>query len=485
MSGGFKMRVLLAKLLTCHYDILLLDEPTNYLDLAATIWLKDYLKDFKGTFIVVSHDLDFLNEVTNYTLVLENGLISKVKGGYENYLAIRRRLRTHMVKQFKEQEKKRKELLKFIQRFHAQPNKATQARAKKRMLDKMRSIVLPSNPHESIRAFHFPEAKRSGYRTIELRKISKSYKDTTVYKDFDFEMTRGEKAVLVGENGAGKSTLLKLMAGVIDSDSGERILGHNVRIGYFSQTRMDILNEHNTVLKEASISTPNSITDEQIKTILSVFLFNSNDVDKRVSILSGGEKSRLILAKFLVNPPNFLLLDEPTTHLDTDAIDALIKALNDYTGTLVFISHDIHFVRSTANIVFEVKNGEVRKFPGNFDYYWQKIKTQPQVPRAGAVSHFKPTKKIPIPEEKPEEYAREQKEKTHQKEHNIILAKKIKKLRKQRGKLEVECNVKTRIISNPRHSQDIIKYYTLLVKELEQQITKITHKINRLESQFL
>lgn len=207
---------------------------------------------------------------------------------------------------------------------------------------------------------------------ITLKGVSKSYSDIQVYSGLDFEVAQGEKAVLAGENGAGKSTLLKILAGVIDIDAGLRSLGHNVEAGYFSQSRMDVLNPQNSVLEEAYAAAPGYMAEEAIRTILGAFLFTGDDSYKKVSVLSGGEKSRLILAKLLINPPNFLLLDEPTTHLDVDAVDALLQALRDYQGTIVFISHDIYFVRSLANKVFEVKGGRVRKFSGGFDYYLEK-----------------------------------------------------------------------------------------------------------------
>ena len=213
LSGGWQMRTLLAKLLTFRYDILLLDEPTNYLDLNAALWLKDYLAGFQGTFIMISHDKDFLNDVTNYTLILENGSIYKVKGNYEHYEQIKAEKRTHLLRQSKEQEKKKEQLERFITRFHAQPNKAASVRAKRTALEKMEDIVVPPDPRESIGHFSFPPTKASGYKVMNLQKISKAYGDTVVYKDFDFEILQGEKAVLVGENGAGKSTLLKIMAG--------------------------------------------------------------------------------------------------------------------------------------------------------------------------------------------------------------------------------------------------------------------------------
>jgi len=231
---------------------------------------------------------------------------------------------------------------------------------------------VPADPRESIGNFSFPPTRKSGHRVVSLEGIHKSYGDIRVYEGLDFEITQGEKAVLAGENGAGKSTLLKILAGIADIDNGKRTVGYNVDIGYFSQTRTDVLNVENTVLQEAYSAAPGYMAEETVRTILGAFLFTGDDADKKVKVLSGGEKSRLILAKLLIDPPNFLLLDEPTTHLDVDAVDALVRALNSYEGTIVFISHDIHFVRSVANNVFEVKSGRVRKFPGSFDYYLEK-----------------------------------------------------------------------------------------------------------------
>lgn len=299
LSGGWQMRVLLAKLLTYQYDLLLLDEPTNYLDLNAALWLKDFLEDFDGTFIMISHDKAFLTEVTNYTLILENGQIAKVKGNYEHYEQIKAEKRVYLEKQFKEQEKKRQQLEKFVGRFHAQPNKAASVRAKRRVLERIEeeAVALPDDPRQSIGNFHFPATRRSGYNVARLEKVSKGYADIQVYKDLDFEITQGEKAVLAGENGAGKSTLLKILAGVVDIDSGGRVIGHNVDAGYFSQTRMDILHPDNTVLQEAYSAAPGFMSEETIRTILGAFLFSGDDSDKKVKVLSGGEKSRLILAK--------------------------------------------------------------------------------------------------------------------------------------------------------------------------------------------
>jgi ATP-binding cassette subfamily F protein 3 len=489
MSGGWQMRSLLGKLLTYHYDLLLLDEPTNYLDLNAALWLKDYLAGFQGTFIMISHDRAFLTDVTNYTLILENGSIAKVHGNYEHYEEIKEQKRTHLLKQFKEQEKKIKQLDHFVARFHAQPNKAASVRAKRRVLEKMEAgkIVLPPDPRESIGNFSFPQTRKSGYKVISLEGIYKSYGDIQVYNGLDFEITQGEKAVLAGENGAGKSTLLKMLAGVIDIDKGNRTVGHNVDIGYFSQTRTDVLNLENTVLQEAYSAAPGYMAEETIRTILGAFLFTGDDADKKVKVLSGGEKSRLILAKLLIDPPNFLLLDEPTTHLDVDAVDALVRALKSYEGTIVFISHDIYFVKSVANNVFEVKSGRIRKFPGAFDYYLEKRD------KVGDVVVERKAKPVAVRQtDEAKQKAKEQERKRREEEkkrkaHNASIRDKINKLVKKRESLELETYAKARALSNPRFYRDeeTAREYGRRMKEIEKLIREIESDIKALESQIV
>ncbi|MFH1691658.1 MAG: ABC-F family ATP-binding cassette domain-containing protein [Candidatus Omnitrophota bacterium] len=486
LSGGWQMRVLLAKLLTYHYDLLLLDEPTNYLDLNAALWLKDYLGGFKGTFIMISHDKDFLTDVTNYTLILEHGAIAKVKGSYHHYEQIKEERYVHLSKQFAEQEKKRKQLQTFVSRFHAQPNKAAAVRNKKKALERMDEIVLPPDPMASIRNFHFPQTRPSGQTVITLEKVCKSYGDVTVYRDFDFEISKGDKAVLAGENGAGKSTLLKILSGAIDIDSGQRKVGYHVDIGYFSQTRLDTLNMANSVLQEAYSAAPGSMAQESIRTILGAFLFSGDDVEKKVSVLSGGEKSRLNLAKFLINPPNFLLLDEPTTHLDVDAVEALVRALKSYEGTLVFISHDIHFVRSMANVVYEVKQGSVRKFFGNFDYYMEKREEEGFIPlgRAKKKGNDAAKEEAKLARQKTKEEEKHAKEEERaRKAHNTAIGARIQKLRKRQEDLQLESYAKARALADPRiyRDEERAKEYGRRLKEIEKLMVEIDKEVQQLE----
>ncbi len=492
LSGGWQMRTLLAKLLTVHYDILLLDEPTNYLDLNAALWLKDYLSGFRGTFIMISHDRAFLDEVTNYTLILEAGSIFKVKGNFEHYETIKEERRGFLIKQAKEQEKKRLQLEEFVARFHAQPNKASQVRAKRTALEKMEEIVIPPDPKESIRDFIFPQTRKSGYKVMSLENVSKTYPpDVKVYGGLNFEISQGEKAVLAGDNGAGKSTLLKMMAGVTPIDSGNRTVGYNVDVGYFSQTRLDVLSPENTVLQEAYSAAPGFMSETVLRTMLGAFLFTGDDADKKVKVLSGGEKSRLILVKLLIKPPNFLLLDEPTTHLDVDAVEALIKAIQQYEGTVVFISHDIHFVRSVANVVFEVKDGRVRKFPGKFDYYLE-VKDRPeyedpgqQKKRAQEQKHFDKARDARRRAE--EEAGRQKDEERQRKSHNTKLREKINKLMKKKDDLQIESYAKVRALSEPniyRRDEEMAKEYGRRLKEIEQTIAGIDQQVAKLEEEI-
>jgi ATP-binding cassette subfamily F protein 3 len=493
LSGGWQMRVLLAKLLVCDYDILLLDEPTNYLDLNAAVWLKDYLTGFKGTFIIISHDKAFLNEVTNYTLILESGSIFKVKGNYEHYEQIKEERRRFLAKQFKEQEKKREQLERFVSRFHAQPNKAAAVRSKRTALERLKkeAVELPPDPRESIKDFSFPGTRASGDKVITLEGISKSYGQIKVYEGLDFQVYKGDKAVLAGENGAGKSTLLKIIAGVIDIDNGNRIVGHNVDIGYFSQTRLDVLSPENTVLQEAYSAAPGYMSETTVRTILGAFLFTGDDSDKKVKVLSGGEKSRLILAKLLIDPPNFLALDEPTTHLDVDAVDALINALKQYEGTIVFISHDIHFVRSIANIVFEVNAGKVKKISGHFDYYLEKKargelgdNLDPARPKI-----IKPVSKDDLGKVKlKEEEKNKKEEEKRRKAHNVGTREKIVKLEKKNESLNLEMYAKSRALSDSRiyrRDEETAKEYGRRIKDIKKSVAGIEEEIKKLESTML
>ena len=486
LSGGWQMRTLLAKLLTYQYDLLLLDEPTNYLDLSATLWLKDYLKNYRGTFVIISHDKIFLNEVTTTTIILENSHIAKLKGNYEEYEALKEERYRSLEKRKNVVDKKREQLQRFAERFHAQPNKASAVRNKRKMLERLETIVLPQE-RRSIKDFEFPVTRESGYSVVNLNGVSKSYGEKKVYEHLDFEINKGQKICLVGPNGAGKSTLLKMLAGVVPSDSGSRKLGHQVDPGYFSQPRLDVLNPIRSAFDEVASSSAGGVPALKVRTLLGLFNFHGDDVFKQVKVLSGGEKSRLILAKLLINPPNFILLDEPTTHLDIDGVEALTTAFKAYAGTLCFISHDLFFVKEIANHIVEVDNGVLKNYPGGLDYYLHK-KSQSETGLKEKERHLKEEGnrlKKETKEKQPKESAALSD--LHHK-HKLALSRmgeiknEIQALEGEKKELETESYIKSRVLSESfsGRGQEMLKSYGQRLKFIQRRIREIDNTIDQL-----
>lgn len=482
-SGGWQMRALLAKLLLYPYDIILLDEPTNYLDLHATLWFKEYLANYKGTLIVISHDKIFLNDVTNYTIVLENGQITKIKGNYEAYEEQKNLMFKSMERKQKSLESKKEQLEKFAQRFHAQPNRAAAVRNKRKMLEKIEEQQedLPEE-RRSIRDFEFPDTQESGYVVANAQNISKAYGEKQIYKDLDLEIIKGQKICLIGPNGAGKSTLLKMLAGIIEPDSGHVKLGHNVTRGYFSQTRLDVLNPNNTALEEVASALSKSVPAVQMRTLLSIFNFRGEDVFKHVKVLSGGEKSRLILAKLLINPPNFTFLDEPTTHLDIDGVEALTECFKKYSGTLVFISHDLFFVQQIADHIIEVDRGRIKVYTGGLDYYLDKKAAGETLGQES--ERIQRQQELKIKDEKRKAFDNEnEKMQEARQQHNAALKrlndikKEIKAMEDEKKEIETESYVKARVLSNS-YGKDpqTIKEYGQRLKWIHQRLREIETK---------
>ncbi|MBF0489760.1 MAG: ATP-binding cassette domain-containing protein [Candidatus Omnitrophica bacterium] len=486
LSGGWQMRAQLAKLLVYQYDLLMLDEPTNYLDLEATLWLKGFLADYPGTFLMISHDKVFLNDVTNYTMILEDGRATKIKGNYEEYEEAKAMRLKSLEKQAKVVDKKREQLERFAERFHAQPNFSGAVRNKRRQLERLDEIDIPQEKH-SIRDFDFPATRESGYTVLTMTNISKAYKDKVVYEKVDLEIIRGQKICLVGPNGAGKSTLLKMAAGVVPFDSGTYKLGHQVDLGYFSQTRLDVLNPNRTAMEELMSASSKSVPQTQARTLLGVFNFRGDDVFKPVNVLSGGEKSRLILAKLLVNPPNFICLDEPTTHLDIDGVEALTTCFRNYQGTLLFISHDLFFMKEIATHMIEVDNGGLKHYHGGLDYYLekkagidinQKQKSQAQV--AMALEQAKKQKQKE--DSKPQSLVMD----AHAKHNQALLRleaikRETKNLEKEKSELETESYVKSRFLSDSfGRDQEMIKECGIRLKDIQKRLREITVKIDNL-----
>ena len=373
MSGGWVMRAHLARLLTQEPDLLMLDEPTNHLDLEALLWFQDYLQGYPGAVLMISHDREFLNQLCGSILDIRHGKLTRYRGNYEDYLAQRAAKDSQQLAAYKNQQKEIAHLQEFADRFRAKASKAAQAQSKLKQIERMEKIEAPVADDATV-GFSFPQPQRSGLKVVSLKGVDFSYGTAPVYRNLDFQAERDDRTVLVGPNGAGKSTLLKLLADVLKPQAGERILGHNAQSGYFSQYRTETLDMSRTVLDEAS-DTPQRVTEQYIRTVLGSFLFRGDDVFKKVNVLSGGEKSRLALVKLLLNPPNLLLMDEPTTHLDMASIDALVKALKEYTGTLIFISHDVYFIRALANKVLHVNAGVLTPYAGDYQYYLDKTKS--------------------------------------------------------------------------------------------------------------
>ena len=374
-SGGWIMRAHLARLLVDEPDLLLLDEPTNHLDLETVVWLQKYLQAYSGALVLISHDRAFLNALVTRVVELDRQQLFHYTGNYDDFVLQKEARRSQQLAAYKNQQRQIEKLQTFIDRFGAKNTKAAQAQSKRKEIARIERIDAPDKESGPIH-FRFPQPARSGAKVITLEHVGHSYGETKVYSDLNLEIERGQRTVLVGPNGAGKSTLLKLLAGVLPVQSGRRELGYNVELGYFSQHRVEMFDLSRPVLAEASdVSTP--VPEQTVRSQLGAFLFSGDDVFKPVSVLSGGEKSRLALAKLLLDPPNFLVMDEPTTHLDIRSIEALISALSQYAGTLVFVSHDVHFIRSIATSVLHVRSGEIRSYPGGYDYFLEKTAADP------------------------------------------------------------------------------------------------------------
>jgi ATP-binding cassette subfamily F protein 3 len=372
MSGGWIMRAHLARLLVQEPDLLLLDEPTNHLDLESLGWFQQHLKQSASAILMISHDREFLNQLVGSIVEISRAQLFRYHGNWDDYIREKAAREEQHLASYKNQQREIAELQRFADRFRAKASKASQAQSKLKQIDRMEKIEAPEGQEKTVH-FRFPQPARSGSRSITLKDVNHAYGDLVVYRGLDFEAERGQRTVLVGPNGAGKSTLLKLLGGALPLQSGTRELGHNVKVGYFAQHRAETLNMRHKVL-EAVLDMPNPVSEQIARTVLGSFLFRGDDVFKPVAVLSGGEKSRLALVKILLDPPNLLLMDEPTTHLDIGSIDALLGALTQFEGTLIFISHDVHFIRHLAKTVLHISAGQLTPYAGDYDYYLDKSK---------------------------------------------------------------------------------------------------------------
>jgi len=416
-SGGWVMRAHLARLLVNEPALLLLDEPTNHLDLEALLWFQDYLTRYPGGLLVISHDRAFLNALCNGILELRAGTLHRYTGNYDDYVKEKEDRKAQQAAAFKNQQREIAHLQKFVDRFGAKASLASRAKSKEKQIERLKENAI-EEPMEELKRinFRFPQPPRSGLKVVTLEHVQQAYGDHVVYRDLNFIAERGQRIVLVGPNGAGKSTLLKILGDVVPIQGGVRDLGSNVITGYFAQNRLDNLRADATVFENVMElrTVENQLTEQQVRAILGAFLFRKDDVHKKVSVLSGGEKSRLALARLLVHPPNLLLMDEPTTHLDIASIDALVGALKAYEGTLIFISHDVYFIRSLAETVLHVNAGRLTPYAGNYDYYLEKSRasneraaltagfTDARPPQRAAVAAPAPAPTAAAPARKPD-----------------------------------------------------------------------------------
>lgn len=387
-SGGWLMRLMLAKLLLMHPSFLFLDEPTNHLDIDTLTWLEDFLKNYNGAIIIISHDRTFLDNLTEITWELSLGRLTAYRGNYSKFVQ-EKEIRMQVQRAaYTNQQAKIQQTMRFVTRFRAKSTKAKQVQSRVKQLEKIDLIELEES--EAKISFRFPPSAPSGRLAIEAQNVSKSYGPLQVFKDISFEFSRGDKVAVVGVNGAGKSTLAKIMAGLIKHDSGQIRTGHNVKISYFGQHQAQDLCKDYTVLQTME-QVDSDHTISGVRSLLGAFLFRGDDVDKKVMVLSGGEKSRLALAKMIANPANLLIMDEPTNHLDMMSQEVLQEALSQYDGSILVVSHNRHFVDSFVNKVLEIRDGKATVYDGNISYYLSKLREAREL---GAPATAKPTENI-------------------------------------------------------------------------------------------
>ena len=468
-SGGWQMRIALAKILISQNDILLLDEPTNHLDLDSLEWLINFLKNYKGAIVVVSHDKHFVDEITNKTLEIFLGRFNTFNGNYEAYLKFKEERDALLIQQYEQQQKKIKETERFIERFRYKATKARQVQSRIKQLEKVELVELPEEAGKI--KLKFPDPPSSGRINIELLTLSKSYGSNKVLNNINFSIERGEKIAFVGPNGAGKSTLAKIIAGKINFDSGERKTGHNTIINYYAQDVADELDPNLDLIETLEESEPDK-TPVFLRNLLGSFLFSGDDVFKQVGVLSGGEKSRVALAKILLTKSNLIILDEPTNHLDYSSKLILQSALKKFSGSLVLVSHDIDFLRPIVNKVVYIKNKELKIFPDGIDYFLSKrIELQVEKEKNKSLENFQG-----ISRKEQKRIEAELRQKKYQ--ATKVLIKNVRQLELKISELEIKERQLEKELSDPElyNKPELMREKNLQFNSVKQELTRLVEE---------
>jgi len=474
-SGGWQMRAGLARVLTAKAEIMLLDEPSNYLDIPAVEWLQRYLRSFKGTLLLISHDRYLLNSLTNITVEISNGILSRFSGNYDFYEREKEQRIVSQKAAKLNQDKKKEQIERFVERFRAKNTKASQVKSRLKSLEKMEDIRIAVQRNNA--PIRLPVPPHSGAEIIRLENASVSYgKDGFHLDNINLSIERGSKTAFIGYNGTGKTTLLKVIADVLPLNSGKRILGHKVVIGYQAQEFADVLPSEQTLYDIMRAALPVGADAKMIRKILGSFGFSGTDIDKQCRVLSGGEKIRLSFARIFIASPNFLILDEPTTHLDLYTRESLQKAIREYKGTVCLVSHDIEFVRNAADTIIEMRPPGIKKYYGNFDYYREKkeLENKNNLPESGSEkkSSDKDSKKQQVYNPKAERRERAEKRKLVSKEKKS-LEQKIEAAEKNLDKLEIEKSEIIVLIEANSPDLDFKKVNTRLI-QIESEIAGVT-----------
>ena len=472
-SGGWQMRIALAKALMCGPDILLLDEPTNYLDIEARNWLEKFLADFKGGFLLVSHDRYFLDHTINEVYELFNGTLKRYPGNFSHYEEVRKVELDSLIASYEQQQQEIQHLEEFIKRFGYKATKAAQAQERQKMLDKIleNKIEIPENLKKI--HFSFPEAPHAGRLVLTLENICKNYGGPDVIKNLNLVVENGERLVVAGRNGAGKSTLLRIIAGIDQDFSGSVKLGAGVSVGYFSQDSAEKINGSETILERLENNAPLELVPK-LRDMLGAFLFRGDDVFKSINVLSGGEKSRIALLELLLRPVNLLVLDEPTNHLDMHSKDVLLEALKSFSGTIVFVSHDRGFIEDLSTKVLELHPGVFREFVGDYKYYMQRIEEEQSADSEKVLDSE--TKKA---EQKTESKLSWEEQKKRDSEK--------RKIQKEADKLEamiLEAEEKKSELENQLSLPEVYSNGET-AKSVQSQISKIASELEELNAQWL